>query len=166
MTCSFKGFISFTLSLQWMCYIWHRLLWITFIVIWNLFVVEKLFFIWDILQCSLLKVTRCFGVTCLHFQEHRICQVRNQHESRWQAVYSEVAWIVTQTLYCVLQMNGCWKRKLNKCIDTEHQKIINQEISHWMGVLKCLMAFSDKFLSSKMKIFWGQCSCLSCMMKC
>jgi hypothetical protein len=35
---------------------------------------------------------------------------------------------------------------LNKYIDPEHQKIINQEISHWMGVLKCLMAVYQQWL--------------------
>jgi hypothetical protein len=49
-------------------------------------VVMKSTIIWDIMPCSLLKVTRHFGGTYrLHPQGRRISPVRNQHESRWQA---------------------------------------------------------------------------------
>jgi hypothetical protein len=36
---------------------------------------------WDIMLCSLLKANQCFRRTCcLHFQDQRISQARNQHE--------------------------------------------------------------------------------------
>jgi hypothetical protein len=44
----------------------------------------------DIMMCSLLKVSLCFGGTCrLHLQGQTISQARNQHESRWQAEISD-----------------------------------------------------------------------------
>jgi hypothetical protein len=40
----------------------------------------------DIMLCSPLKVNQHFRGTCrLHLQGRRICQQRNQHETRWQA---------------------------------------------------------------------------------
>jgi hypothetical protein len=40
----------------------------------------------DIMQCSPLKINRCFGGTCrLCLQGQRISQTRKQRESRWQA---------------------------------------------------------------------------------
>jgi hypothetical protein len=37
---------------------------------------------WDITPCSPLKVNRSFGETrCLHLQERRTSQARNQHEA-------------------------------------------------------------------------------------
>jgi ferredoxin-thioredoxin reductase catalytic subunit len=47
-------------------------------------VVMKSSIFWDITPCSLLKINRRFGGTCLHLQGRRISHARNQRESRWQ----------------------------------------------------------------------------------
>jgi hypothetical protein len=47
---------------------------------------------WDITLCSPLKVNRPFGGTYrLHRQGRKICQARNQRESRWKPVFTLVS---------------------------------------------------------------------------
>jgi hypothetical protein len=54
-------------------FIWYKM------TIRNLYILlANNFIVWNILQCSPLKVNRRFGVTCLHLLGQRISQARNQ----------------------------------------------------------------------------------------
>jgi hypothetical protein len=52
---------------------------------------------WDITPCGPLKVKQYFGGPChLNLQGQRICQARNQHESRWfclPSIFMLVSWL-------------------------------------------------------------------------
>jgi hypothetical protein len=53
---------------------------------------SKSYILWDITLCNTFKVNQCFRGTCRpHLHSQRICQVRNEHESRLSPPFTLVS---------------------------------------------------------------------------